>query len=43
MSSFILTCSLQLFLNGGWQGVALLWKYMINASAGKSVIVADCN
>jgi len=23
-------------------GVALLWKYMIDASAGKSVIAASC-
>jgi len=42
MSNFILICSLQLFFNGGWQGVAKLWKYRIDASAGKSVIVAGC-
>jgi len=42
MLSFILICPLQLFLNGGWQGVAKLWKYMIDASAGKCVIAASC-
>ena len=44
MLNLILICSLQLFLNGGWQGrgVAKLWKYMIDASAGKCVIVASC-
>ena len=42
MSSFILICPLQLFLNGSWQGLAKLWKYMIDASAGKCVIVASC-
>ena len=42
MSSFILVCPLQLFLNGGWQGMAKLGKHMIDASAGKCVVVASC-
>ena len=41
MSNFILICSLQLFL--WWLGGgAKLWKYMIDASAGKCVIAAGC-
>jgi len=26
----------------GWQGMAKLWKYRIDASAGKSVIAVGC-
>jgi len=28
--------------NGGWQWVAKLWKYMIDASAAESVIAPGC-
>jgi len=31
------------YFNGGWgEWVAMLWKYMIAASAGESVIVVGC-
>jgi len=41
MLNCILICSLH-FFNGGWQWVAELWKYRIDALAGKSVIAAGC-
>jgi len=43
MTKLILICSLQLILivvGGG--GLAELWKYVIDASAGRSVIAAGC-
>ena len=42
MLSFIWICTSHLFLNVVWQRVAKLGKYMIDASAGKCVIVASC-